>query len=62
MDSRDKSRRLLLFLEWDIDKDEKIWNFRSKWTLVTNLDDYFFSLEWDIDEDAKSEISGPNGL
>ena len=23
MDSRDKSRRLFLFLEWDIDKDEK---------------------------------------
>ena len=34
----------------------------SEWTLVTNLDDYHYSLEWDIDEDAKFEISGPNGL
>ena len=24
MDSRDKSRRFFLFLEWDIDKDEKL--------------------------------------
>ena len=44
MDSRNKSRRLFLFLEWGIDKDKKFENSGPNRLWVTNLYDYFFFL------------------
>ena len=60
MDSRDKSRRLFSFLEWDFDKDKKfeISGPNGLWSQIQMI---IFSLEWDIDAVAKSESSGPNG-